>query len=118
MPPFPGLTSAMGLLTTDLKYDLVQSVLRKATDLDLDRLNTDLDAMAAYLADRFVADGIAPEATTLLRFADIRYVGQGYELRVALPDGVIDAAAIENAASHFHEAHQAEYGIAFPALLI
>jgi N-methylhydantoinase A len=118
VPPFPGLTSAMGLLTTDLKYDLVQSVLRKAADLDLDRLNADLDAMAADLAGRFVADAIAPGATTLLRLADIRYVGQGYELRVALPDGGIDAGAIENAAGHFHEAHQAEYGNAFPALPI
>lgn len=118
VPPFPGLTSAMGLLTTDLKYDLVQSVLRKAADLDLSRINADLDAMRADLAARFERDGIAADETVLLRFADIRYVGQGYELRVQLADGVIDAAALEEAATRFNELHRAEYGNAFPGLSI
>jgi hypothetical protein len=40
------------------------------------------------------ADGIDAGLTSFQRFADVRYVGQGYELRVAMPDGEVVAASI------------------------
>ena len=39
VPPFPGITSAMGLLTTDLKYDLTRTQFQLSTDVDLNRIN-------------------------------------------------------------------------------
>ena len=39
---------------------------------------------------------------SLYRFADARYVGQGYELRIDIPDGPIDAAVIRSTFDHFH----------------
>ena len=44
------------------------------------------------------------------RRGDLRYVGQGYELRVPFPDGPIDAAALAKAFEAFHEIHRREYG--------
>ena len=66
--------------------------------------------MAKELAERFTADGIDLARVTFERRGDLRYVGQGYELRVPFPDGTIDAAALAKAFDAFHEIHHREYG--------
>jgi N-methylhydantoinase A len=55
---------------------------------------------------RLLADGL-PEAEIAVTAAlDCRYVGQGYELRVPLPERRFSEAAL----ARFHELHQQEYG--------
>ncbi len=39
VPPYPGITSAIGLLTTDLKYDEVRTQFQTSQALDIDRLS-------------------------------------------------------------------------------
>jgi N-methylhydantoinase A len=39
VPPYPGITSAIGLLTTDLKYGLVRTAFLVSTNVDLERMN-------------------------------------------------------------------------------
>lgn len=51
----------------------------------------------------------------MLRQADLRYVGQGYELKVDVPDGPLTDASLEKVWSAFHDRHRAEYGHAFEA---
>lgn len=51
----------------------------------------------------------------MLRQADLRYVGQGYELKIDVPDGPLTEAALETVWAAFHERHRAEYGHAFEA---
>jgi N-methylhydantoinase A len=74
------------------------------------RINADFAAMAKELADRFTADGIDLARVGFERRGDLRYVGQGYELRVPFPDGKIDEAALAKAFDAFHEIHRREYG--------
>lgn len=56
-------------------------------------------------------DGTPPERVVTARFAEMRYVGQSYELPVTLPDGPLLLAAV---AELFHAAHQAHYGQSDP----
>jgi N-methylhydantoinase A len=49
------------------------------------------------------------------RVGDLRYVGQGYELKVPIPAGTITPAAMDQVFAAFHKAHAAEYGHAFEA---
>jgi N-methylhydantoinase A len=114
VPPYPGITSSMGLLTTDIKYESLHTVFVLSTDIDLDRLNTEFAHMRAELTEQFRADGFDSSQIAFRRSADARYVGQGYELRVDLADDVIDATAIARAFDQFHAVHKAEYGHAFP----
>ena len=114
VPPYPGITSAMGLLVTDLKYDAVRTLFQTSGQFNLTRINADLAAMQADLAGRFVADKIVPADVTYARIGDLRYVGQGYELKVPIPDGAVDEAAMDTVLADFHKAHAAEYGHAFP----
>ena len=113
VPPYPGITSAMGLLTTDLKYDASRTLFQVSDAVDLARINGYCAEMEAGLAAQFEADRLAASQVTFQRWADMRYVGQGYELQVALPAGMIGTAQLPAIWDAFHAAHAAEYGHAF-----
>ena len=113
VPPYPGITSAMGLLTTDLKYDAIRTQFQVSVSLDVARVAGDCAEMEAELAARFADDGVPAADVEYLRSGDLRYVGQGYELKVPLPSGLIDAAGMAQVWEDFHAAHAAEYGHAF-----
>ena len=66
VPPYPGITSAMGLLTTDFKYDSVQTEFQVSGAVDLKKLNKSLAEMQAGLAARFEADHIPLAEVDLL----------------------------------------------------
>ncbi len=113
VPPFPGITSAMGLLTTDLKYDLTRTQFQVSGAVDLDRLNRDFTEMEAELRDQLTADKVAPDKMRFARLGDLRYVGQGYELKIPIPGGPLTEDALAGVWEAFHRAHAAEYGHAF-----
>ena len=113
VPPYPGITSAMGLLTTDLQYDATRTLFQVSDQIDLPRINRYFNEMQAELSQQFDADHIAPEQVSFERFGDLRYVGQGYELKVGLPAGDITAGALAAVWEDFHAAHAREYGHAF-----
>ncbi|MDE0943478.1 MAG: hydantoinase/oxoprolinase family protein [Alphaproteobacteria bacterium] len=113
IPPYPGITSAAGLLTTDLKYDAIRTEFQTSNDLDIERLTRDFNDMRDGLAAQFKIDGLDDEAVAYQRSGDLRYVGQGYELRVPVADGVVDQASLDIVFKAFEEIHTAEYGHVF-----
>ncbi len=113
VPAYPGITSAVGLLTTDLKYDSVRTEFQAEGAIDLDRLNRDLAAMQEELARQLAADGVAAADASFERSGDLRYVGQGYELRVPFPEGALDPSALREVLHRFGELHRVEYGHVF-----
>src|SRR5262249_52624045 len=58
-------------------------------------------------------DRVSPEAVQVTHAADLRYVGQSYELEVGLP-GVPDGTSVAQAVAAFHAAHQQVYGHSRP----
>src|ERR1700733_8820480 len=115
VPPYPGITSAMGLLTTDLKYDAIRTQFQVSDQVDLQRLNVDIAAMEADLKHQFAADHLEATGLSFVRDGDLRYVGQGYELKIPFPEGVIGAQELAAVWARFHKAHEREYGHAFVA---
>ena len=113
VPLYPGITSAVGLLTTDLKYETLKTAFMTSEHLDCERLHADFAAMQAQLAVQYKADGLAEAAVTFARAGDLRYVGQGYELRVPFPSGRLDTAAMAQVFAAFHALHKTEYGHVF-----
>ncbi len=87
VPPHPGITSASGLLTSDLKYDQMRTVFMVQGDVDEARLNGALDDLEDELRGRLRRDGVADEDIEVARMLDCRYAGQGYELRLTLGEG-------------------------------
>src|SRR5215212_5098097 len=114
IPAYPGINSAIGLLTTDLKYDAIATQFTLSTDPDLGRLNEDLERLEGEVRAQLKSDGIPEADISVLRGVDCRYVGQGYELRVALPEGRIDEDNVGQVWQRMHDLHRLEYGHAFP----
>jgi len=114
VPAYPGITSALGLLASELKYDSIRTQFQVSNALNIDRLNADFLQMEEDINRQFDADSVAAADVTVLRFADARYIGQGYELRVDIDGGTIDAASMERTFEQFHRIHEAEYGHTFP----
>ncbi|MGD9537003.1 MAG: hydantoinase/oxoprolinase family protein [Alphaproteobacteria bacterium] len=115
VPPHPGITSAAGLLTTDIKYDRIKTEFQTKGGVDLAKLGADFAGLEAALIEQFEKDGIARGKIRLQRFGDLRYVGQGYELRVPFPAEPPDEAVLEGVWNAFHEQHKREYGHFFAA---
>jgi N-methylhydantoinase A len=110
LPPSPGITSAMGLLATDLKYDAVRTVGLMLDSAEREVLDERFAAMEVELAERFA--GHTGAAPTLRREASCRYAGQGYELSAPCDElGEDWRARIE---AGFHAQHEHEYGFRFP----
>ncbi len=109
VPPYPGITSATGLLTGDLKVDQLRTVFMVEGAIDADRLNRDLRTLAGEVRESLRRDGVPADAIEVEVALDCRYLGQGYELRVPLADGEFGEAALES----FHRLHAREYGHGF-----
>ncbi|MGY1770036.1 hydantoinase/oxoprolinase family protein [Blastococcus sp. SYSU D00813] len=113
VPPNPGNVSAFGLLTVDVRNDYVQTVVSKHADLDLDRVRTVFAGLEDRARTALDGEGFARVDQRMQRTADLRYVGQAFEVRVPVADGELDAAAAEDVAQAFHAAHRQLYGYDF-----
>ncbi|MEC8289728.1 MAG: hydantoinase/oxoprolinase family protein, partial [Pseudomonadota bacterium] len=84
VPPRPGAFSAMGLLCTDVVHDYVRSELRpmdQVTSAHAEEVFTSLEARGRA---ELVQEGLDIDNARFERELDVRYTGQGYELRVSL----------------------------------
>jgi N-methylhydantoinase A len=114
VPVYPGITSAMGLLTTSLKYDFTRTELLISSDHPAAKLNRDLEELERGAREQLRRDGVPGERMQFRRSVDLRYLGQGYELRVPVPFARLDEAGWESVWAEFHGRHRAEYDHAFP----
>ncbi len=115
VPIYPGITSALGLLTTDLKYDFMQTEFMLAADMDAGKLKLDLDTLEAKVREQLDRDGIPEDRTRLDRSLDLRYLGQGYEMRIPLSREALDSGSMAEVWDSFHERHRVEFGHHFPS---
>jgi N-methylhydantoinase A len=115
IPQSPGTTSALGVLITDLKHDYAQTLLQRADRLDL----AEIEAVYRRLAEEgqkiLEREGVAPAARSFLRQADLRYVGQSFELAVPLPAGRLGPGDVAQVLDSFHREHERAYGYCAPA---
>jgi N-methylhydantoinase A/oxoprolinase/acetone carboxylase beta subunit/N-methylhydantoinase B/oxoprolinase/acetone carboxylase alpha subunit len=115
VPPHPGITSATGLLATDVVHEFVATAMQPLRALDRDRLAATYAELEEQAARKLDEDGYTGERALVTRFADCRYAGQGYEVRFEAPPGAIDDEWTTRAADCFHLAHEREYGHRFDA---
>ncbi len=113
VPPDPGNVSAFGLLTVDVKNDYVQTHVALADALDPADVAEVYDALESRAADALRGEGFPEEQHSFVRTADVRYFGQAFEVRVAVPEGPFDDAAAAEVAARFHAEHRALYGYDF-----
>lgn len=110
IPPAPGALCALGLLTADIKKSYVRTALlpyRKATP---DLLNKVLDDLMAQGSQWLDSERVSLENRKFHNVAEMRYVGQNYELQVELPNKVLTQADLQKLKQDFFRAHEMNYG--------
>ena len=113
VPPNPGNVSAFGLLTVDVKNDYVRTFVSLHENLTTEALTKVYDELTDQARAALSKEGFAAAEHRFARTADLRYFGQAFEVRVALPDGPVDGAALDLVAQRFHDEHRALYGYDF-----
>ena len=114
VPPLPGLASAVGLLGSDIRHEFRQAFFGGLGDLDTAAANALLNRLANDGRAAVRASGVGEADIVLQPHAELRYVGQAYELRVELPALTLDGAALEETAQRFHAEHKRRYAYDMP----
>jgi len=120
-PLHPGITAAIGLLETELQYEYTRSVLvvlSTARDADFARLEETFAELEREATAQLESDGIPTGLRHFDRVLECRYVGQGFELRAAVPEGTVNADRIQAVIRNFYDAHLQVYGHAFDEQLV
>jgi N-methylhydantoinase A/oxoprolinase/acetone carboxylase beta subunit len=118
VPNYPGITAALGLLTTDLVYEYTKTAYVMCSSLTGDaKASANLEKQFAALEKeamrQFAVDKIDKKRIRLERIVDARYEGQGYELRVDAPRTGVDDKWIKAVKNEFHAAHEKEFSRRF-----
>ena len=110
VPPSPGVLSAFGLLVANLDYPMSRTYRAMATEADPANMASAFKQMEAACRRKMAREKIAGTEVTLERSAEMRYVGQSYELELPFRAGPVDESAISDVMEAFHSAHQRVYG--------
>jgi len=111
MPIHAGVASAFGATAMDLRHDLEAFYFSPVADADFTRINGFFEELEARAVALLAADGIPRDRVELSRSAQMRYVGQTYEVETPLPSRALTAADVGEIAETFHRCHAREYGV-------
>jgi N-methylhydantoinase A len=112
VPPMPGVTSALGLLVADLRYDESATFLKALSSADPTELATVYESLEEAARERMRRDGVADADVVISRGAEVRYARQSHELDVSVPGGPVDGSTLAAVRERFEDAHKRAYGFA------
>jgi N-methylhydantoinase A len=105
VPPLAGVGSAFGFMTAPISFDFTRSYVSRLDSLNLAELNAILDNLEKEGRAIVEAAGVPAEDILVQLSIDMRYVGQGYEVRVPFAKQTLTTAHI----THMQKAFEAEY---------
>lgn len=104
-----GVMSTVGFLSAPLAFDFVRSWTVDLSEIDWDRANQLLAEMEGEGEALLTASGVASQEITHYRQVDMRFVGQGHEIPVALPAGTLAATHVAELKARFDGVYQELY---------
>ncbi len=118
VPAGAGVGSAIGFLRAPVAFEVVRSDAGRLSGADLagrnDRLMQMEDQARAVVAPAAQAAGQVNAPLQVTRLAELRYEGQGHELRVPLSAGPLNDAAVQRLLADFEAAYEHAYGLHIP----
>ncbi len=106
VPQWPGNICALGLLAADLRHDYVRTYLARFADVDLADVEEVLGELSGLGSRALAEEGVPAALISTRRYADLRFVGQAYELTIELPQPV----ALDAVVASFHDAYKRRFG--------
>ncbi|MBM4442026.1 MAG: hydantoinase/oxoprolinase family protein [Candidatus Rokubacteria bacterium] len=111
VPEAPGVLAAFGLLAAAIEHHHARTLQSRTDAADLGAVNRCLAELDAAGRARMREEGVAEPDVRVAYTADMRYVGQAYELEVpiAVP---VTPDAVPGIVAAFHQVHERVYGYA------
>src|SRR5690242_6610571 len=107
------LFSALGLLCTDVVHDYIRSELKPLDEVTPEHAEAIFGGLEDKAREEIAAEGLDAGSARFSRELDLRYTGQGYELRTPL-DGLfadgLTSASLAQARERFDERHAQLHG--------
>jgi len=113
VPPFPGMTCAVGLALSDIRHDFLRTALVSSRDIDYQRIEHSYQELEEKAKKTLLEEGVEPQSFELIRLADIRYEGQTHELTITVPSAKFDEKVMRKIRLEFNERHKIEFTYAF-----
>ncbi|MEZ5817019.1 MAG: hydantoinase/oxoprolinase family protein [Hyphomicrobiaceae bacterium] len=108
-PPSAGVASALGLIMAPARIDRVATVGFRLATGDLSELEAAFQRLEAEARALVEVTGVDARNAVVTRRADGRFVGQGFDLVVPLPDGPFDTGAPEAQRTRLSQAFETAY---------
>ena len=115
VPPRPGLLSALGLLHADVRGDFSLTRLLVADTAHIERLNAGFRELRGRGDEWLAGEAGKGARAKYVWLMDMRYLGQNYELSLAVKDGKLDPKSLARLITGYHQRHHAIYGYDMPA---
>jgi N-methylhydantoinase A len=110
VPPSPGTLCALGAISADVVNDAVRTVQRRISETLSAELSPQYHSLEEELRGWLQEYRLAPAEVTFKHSADMRYVGQAYEVRVDVDPAWLHGDFQTPLAERFHETHARFYG--------
>jgi N-methylhydantoinase A len=110
IPVGAGVTSALGFLVSPTASERVRSYVSPIPRLDWARLNDLLADMEEEGFQFLEQTGHKSAEATVTRMADMRYMGQGHEISVRVPNGILSPLSMAELEANFGEEYQLRFG--------
>lgn len=110
IPPAPGALCALGLLTADIKKNYVKTALMPYDEATPEKINEALIPLMEQGHRWLESEKVPAERRGFHNMAEMRYIGQNYELQVEIPAGEITQEDLEQMKQDFFRSHEMTYG--------
>jgi N-methylhydantoinase A len=115
VPKAASVFCALGMLESDIRLDHVRSFSAMIPGIDLASFNETIRQVEERALAELLSMRVERGRATLLRYLDVRYVGQHHEVTIPIPHGqAIAENHLGGIAESFHRAHERLYTYATP----
>ena len=111
VPPIAGVGSAFGFLLAPISFDFTRSYLTRIDQVDANLLMKILRDLESEGRGIVMNAGVAAEDIHVTRSVDMRYLRQGYEIRVEFEGNEINAQTLSMLEKRFEEEYMRFYGV-------
>ena len=108
-PGAAGVASALGMLVAPARVDRVTTISARLAECCLQELENSFRALEEEAQQTIAEAGLETSTIQYQRFADGRYIGQGFELSVPLPDGPYSKGNTNDTRAALHDAFEDGY---------
>ncbi len=109
IPVGAGVTSALGFLVSPVANEKIHSHIAELNSLKWEEVNAFLNDMENEGYEFLEQSGIAKNNAIVERVVEMRYSGQGHEITIELPQGILNAASIPEIKKRFIKEYEFRY---------